>query len=167
MIFILLLLLIAYTVKINKKIERQHKIDKISFKEAIDLVNMPIVTFQNCGTKLNFVLDTGASSSVIDSDILENCKYINRNKGANLSGIDGKFNKFPMILMKISYKNKIYLEEFVAADIKKAKDNIKKESGITIHGFLGTSFFTRYKYILDYDELIAYSKECYKELTKK
>ena len=35
---------------------------------------------------------------------------------------------------------------------------IKKESGVQIHGILGSLFFQKYKYILDFDSLKAYIK---------
>ena len=42
--------------------------------------------------------------------------------------------------------------------MKEAFGNIKKETGVTIHGILGSDFFTRYKYVLDFDKLIFYKK---------
>ena len=34
---------------------------------------------------------------------------------------------------------------------------MKKEYGVTIHGLLGTGFFQKYKYVLDFNEMVAYS----------
>ena len=45
------------------------------------------------------------------------------------------------------------------SDLDKPFNNIKKESGVTIHGILGNNFFKKYKYVLDFDKLIAYSKD--------
>ena len=44
----------------------------MSFKEAMDLVELPVVTFYNGDKKFNFLLDTGATISVINSNILDN-----------------------------------------------------------------------------------------------
>ena len=54
-------------------IERYHKKNDtttISFKEAMDLVELPIITFYNCNTKLNFLLDTGSNNSHINKKML-------------------------------------------------------------------------------------------------
>ena len=44
-------------------------------------------------------------------------------------------------------------------DMTAAFGSIKKETGVTIHGILGAKFFNEFKYVLDFKELIAYSKE--------
>ena len=43
----------------------------MSFREALDLVGLPIVTFYQGDKKLNFLLDTGANLSVINKAALE------------------------------------------------------------------------------------------------
>ena len=44
---------------------------KISFKEAIDLTELPVVTFISKGRKLNFLLDTGANNSILNASVAE------------------------------------------------------------------------------------------------
>ena len=46
---------------------RQSKRVNMSFKEAMDLVELPVVTFLNGKEKLNFLLDTGSNISQINS----------------------------------------------------------------------------------------------------
>jgi hypothetical protein len=46
----------------------------------------------------------------------------------------------------------------MSADISQTLIALKEEYGVTVHGLLGTGFFTKYKYILDFNEMIAYSK---------
>ena len=36
--------------------------------------------------------------------------------------------------------------------------SIKNETGVTLHGLIGNSFMQKYKYVLDFDEMVAYSK---------
>ena len=59
----------------------------------------------------------------------------------------------------MSYKDKDYEYPYVMQDMKAAFGSIKKETGVTIHGILGAKFFNEFKYVLDFKELIAYSKE--------
>ena len=37
-------------------------------------------------------------------------------------------------------------------------DQVKAESGVNMVGIIGNEFFRKYKYVLDFDELVAYSK---------
>ena len=60
--------------------------------------------------------------------------------------------------MSVTYKNQVFEEEFGIADLDEAFSVVKQESGVQIHGILGSKFFERYKYVLDFKELIAYIK---------
>ena len=57
----------------------------------------------------------------------------------------------------LSYKDKEYSDTFRVLDMSKSFDSLKRDYGVTVHGLLSSSFFERYKYILDYNELVAYS----------
>jgi hypothetical protein len=46
----------------------------------------------------------------------------------------------------------------MVVDLKDAFDNIKSEHGVTIYGILGSDFLSKYKYILDFKDNIAYIK---------
>ena len=54
---------------------KQSKRVNMSFKEAMDLVELPVVTFYNGDKKLNFLLDTGSNISQINSSILPLLDY--------------------------------------------------------------------------------------------
>ena len=79
---IIILVTIIFIAYIVNKIETTKKEinSRISFKEALDLTSLPIVTFENNGRKINFLLDTGASKSIINVRELSTCKYENAGK---------------------------------------------------------------------------------------
>lgn len=129
----------------------------MSFRETMDLCELPIVTFINNGKKLNFLLDTGASKSVIHSGALEGLTYRDTNKSGDIYGIDGKRRDASFINMSIGYKGKDYDEEFQSIDMSIPFSNLKADFGVNLHGILSSTFFQKYKYILDFDELVAYS----------
>lgn len=137
---------------------RQEKLDKMSFKEAMDLCNLPVVTFVNNGKKLNFILDTGAETSVINKSTLEALEYTKTNKTIELYGIEGNTQTVNIINISIDYKCKSYVEEFQVVNLTPIFDKIKSQHGVTLHGILSSAFFKKYKYTLDFNELIAYSK---------
>ena len=65
------------------------KVGRISFRESMDLVELPIVTFMNNGKKLNFLLDTGASYSSINEAALEGLSYVETGETGFGMGIEG------------------------------------------------------------------------------
>lgn len=131
--------------------------DKMSFREAMDLTGLPIVTFKQGDKKFNFILDTGAYSSLIDSRVLCDLDYTPI-KGSSVGyGIDGKEHTMERVGIVLSYKDKNYSDVFRVLDMTTSFDSFKRDFGVTVHGLLSSSFFERYKYVLDYKELIAYS----------
>jgi hypothetical protein len=132
---------------------------KMSFKEAMDLTELPVVTFL-CGTnKLNFLLDTGSNSSYINTSILSNIPNKQTDLKFNHIGPEGNVIKDSVYLLEIKYKDKEYQEQFCGTDLNAAFSLIKEESGVQIHGILGNQFFEKHKYVLDFANLTAYTKK--------
>lgn len=159
-IFIIFVVIVSIVI-INDLINyyKKHKKINISFREAIDLVGLPIITFYNEGKKFNFLLDTGATISVIDSNILNDFLHEKLEKDGTLFGMEGHKIDVSYIKADLVYKDKIYKEEFQVVDMSAPFNEIKAESGVKLSGILGNIFFTNYKYVLDFNSLIAYSKK--------
>ena len=70
-------------------------------------------------------------------------------------------NKINVSYIKASliYKDKTYEENFQVVDMTASFNAVKAESGVTLSGILGNSFFKKYQYVLDFNSLIAYSKK--------
>jgi predicted aspartyl protease len=137
----------------------QDKKSKMSFKEAMDLVELPVVTFYNGNTKLNFLLDTGANQNVVNSHILDSLKYKKIEGNGSIFGMEGTAVEVDYISMEFVYNNNLYTSTFQVVDMQEAFDRVKQESGVQIHGILGSLFFQEYEYILDFQSLVAYSKK--------
>jgi hypothetical protein len=153
-ILVLVVVFIANTIDDMRKRSNS----KISFKEAMDLVELPVVTFYNGDKKLNFLLDTGSNVSYINSSIIPLLVHEKTDKEMNTIGIEGNKVSNQFCKMSVTYKNLVFEEEFSIADLDEAFSVVKQESGVQIHGILGSKFFERYKYVLDFKELIAYIK---------
>lgn len=154
---ILLVLLLATSVNIIEKIVKEKK-DKISFKESMDLTDLPIITLYNGKTKINFLLDTGSNLSHINRSYLSNLEYQDLNVEQDTIGMEGSKVTSKVCKIQVFYKENRYEEEFVASDLDNAFNTIKQESGVQIHGILGNKFFEKYKYVLDFSNLTAYVK---------
>lgn len=144
--------------KIINKILNIHP-NVMSFKESLDLAELPVVTFYQGDRKINFLLDTGSNNCIIDSSFLKNIHHTLVNQKTNLYGLEGNAQKAGVCVIKMSYKNREYEYPYIVQDMSGAFGAIKKETGVTVHGILGSKFFNEFKYVLDFDELIAYSKE--------
>ena len=160
--FIIILVIIALIAYIVNKVESTKKElnSRMSFKEALDLIELPIVTFYQGDKKLNFMLDSGSNLSIIDINAVNNLKlkHTKLNKVNSIIGINGETRNAGFINLKFSYKHMNFDYDFQYLDLSNVVDSLK-QNGITIHGILGNQFFIKYKYILDFNDLIAYSKK--------
>lgn len=130
--------------------------DVMSFKQSMELCDMPIVTFYIGDRKLNFVLDTGCVQSMLDADVIDKYKLdINYTKETfEVWGANGKCSTDKMGVLCLYYNNKKFEETFVCSStIKHTFSWLKQNKGVTVHGLLGSNFFNTYKYILDFNKL--------------
>lgn len=132
---------------------------KISFGEALDLTGLPIVTFTQGEHKLNFLLDSGANKSVINSDHLKALRHTPTGEKCTVFGMEGNSVETYFTTIPFTYKNRSYTEEFQVVDLNSAINQVKVESGVNFIGIIGNSFLQKYKYVLDFDENKAYTKK--------
>ena len=159
-IVVILLAVILLAIIINGAEDycRQKKRENMSFREAMDLVELPVVTFYNKDAKLNFLLDTGSDLSYINKSILPSLKYKEVNESRNIISVGGNSQTLGCCDMTVTYRNQKFIDRFYISDLDEAFRTIKAETGVQIHGILGSKFFAKYKYILDFESLVAYSK---------
>lgn len=132
------------------------KSSEISFREAMDLTELPVITFYNGDKKINFLLDTGSNISYLNESIVSSLVTESTGEESNIIGIEGNKVNCKICKMIIRRKNQKFEEKFSIADLDKAFSIVKKESGVQIHGILGSRFFEKYKYVLDFKDYIAY-----------
>jgi len=131
----------------------------MSFQSSMDLTELPIVTFYQGNKKINFLLDTGATCCTIDETYLKELKYTMLDMETNQYGIDGQKVTCKTCNIDITYKDKGYHCPCIIRDLSDIIKSIKQESGITLHGIIGTNFFSSFDYVLDFEKYIAYSKK--------
>lgn len=132
------------------------KNSEISFREAMDLVELPVITFYNGDRKINFLLDTGSNISYLNKSVVSSLVVESTGEESNIIGIEGNKVNCKICKMIIRRKNQEFEEEFSIADLDKAFRTVREESGVQIHGILGSRFFEKYKYVLDFKDYIAY-----------
>lgn len=132
----------------------------ISFKEVFDLIGFPIITFTQNGKKFHFLFDTGTNHNIIDSSILKYLDYekVPSSEINTLSGMDGIKHEVGLCNITLYYKDQAYPFTYLSKDLKKTFALFKKDFGIQLSGMVGTEFFAKYKYVIDFKDFIAYSK---------
>lgn len=158
-----IIIVVAWAILLIISINSLYQIDKknkskISFKESMDLTELPVITFMSDNTKLNFLLDTGSNTSFINESMVKslNCKMLNT--VSEVIGIEGKKIKNNNCELQIKYKDYEFNTQFNIINLDESFNLIKQESGVQIHGILGSLFFQKYKYVIDFESLIAYTK---------
>ena len=157
---IIICLIVAGIAFLINGIEESNK-KRVPFDTSMDAVYLPIVTFaikdkDLKDTNINFLIDTGANGSVINSGILDNYNYQKSNKTGSIFGMEGNKQEISYANMKFSLNDKKYSEEFQIVDMNNSFDNVEKENGITIHGILGNTFLVRYGYVIDFKDFKFY-----------
>lgn len=135
------------------------KPNAISFKQTFDLTNLPIVTFKQGDKKFNFILDTGASDNIIDSNILPQIDHRLLNLESDIYGMEGHKSVVKLCSIVLSCNNTNFEYNYLICDMSDAFGYIKKSSGVNVHGILGSKFFNKFQYILDFKDLTAYCKK--------
>ena len=129
----------------------------ISFKETLETIGLPIVALKVNGRKLNFVLDTGASTCVLNKNSIEGLDYKKlSNEGALITRATGNTFDGPIGLFDLEYSGNIYETKFYINDISAALDEIKKQTGATVDGLIGSDFMSDNSYIFDFKDYVAY-----------
>ena len=141
------------------RIFKNKKRGVISFGPGFALTELPVISLYQDGESFNFLLDTGSNDSIIDSNILNRIKYTESDKKNSLFGMEGNKQDVHICNIVLSYDGIDYPYEYNIVDMKLPFGNIKAETGVTLHGIIGSKFFNKYKYVLDFDKLVAYSKK--------
>lgn len=151
---VLFVLIVVTIVNIIEDTINKNK-SKISFKESMDLTELPVVTFYNGSNKFNFLLDTGSNNSIINESVLKIIKHNKIEESVETIGLGGSMQSL-LCSIKFYYKEKEFEDVFTIANMDEQFNIIKQEDGVTIHGILGSKFFEKYKYVLDFKDLVAY-----------
>jgi predicted aspartyl protease len=152
-------LFVALFVTFFEDLKRSNR-KRISFKEAMDLTELPVVTFIGRGRKLNFLIDTGANNSILNESVVNKMKLkCEEFEGVetNTAGGNINLNKVTNLTIKFDDKRE-YNECFLISNMDEAFNSVKEETGVMIHGILGSNFFAKNKYIIDFDSLALYVK---------
>ena len=122
-----------------------------------------IVTCKDDGgnvRNLCFMIDTGATESILFSfvyDLFKNSFKRIDDQGSVMS-IDGTTYDTPLVQATFNFENEAYTGSFLIFSVSDAIKSIEDESGVQIHGVIGTRFLVENKWILDFEKCKITSK---------
>lgn len=159
-IVILAVVIIAWIVNLFGVGDRKPQFDTISLKESMDLCNLPVVTFMNNGNKFNFVLDTGATENHVSKSAMSNMVGEASDRQIQVQGFTGSAEANQGRFVDLIYKDRVFTTEiFVSPALDQSFAEIKQNLGVQLHGIIGSAFLKEHGYVLDFFDLIAYSKK--------
>lgn len=130
-----------------------------SLAYGLNKIRLPIIPIKVKEKYLCFIIDTGSTCSLIDSNVIEYFKDIITPVGDyNICGIDGTKHKVNVVTLPFSFEGLTYSPKFCVKPLLDASKDIETESGIQIHGLLGTDFLLENKWIIDFNKLEITSK---------
>jgi predicted aspartyl protease len=131
---------------------------RLSFTDNMGRLNLPVVSLTNNGQSFNFLIDTGATLSVIDSNALDKLAYTKVETIGSAYGVDGNIIPVEYARIELNHENTKFVDEFQIMRVN-GFDNIKKSDKIEIVGILGSTFLKRYDFTINYKDLIISAKK--------
>lgn len=128
-----------------------------SFRDALDLSGLPVIVCRYNDDKINLLVDSGSNRSLIDENFVKMLELKEAEDFiANVNTVEKQSKR---IELNIGFKDTERRVLFYSIDMSNLFDSIKKETGVTIHGIIGTDFLDKNKSIIDFEECIIYNKK--------
>ena len=120
---------------------------KYSF-QSWEKSDLPFITIDVQGHKLNMITDSAAAVSIIRKDVLNNLTYDRSSRSVNLAALTDESVNSEVVAIPININGKEVKTDFVVYD----SDDIAcfKKHGIIMDGLLGVEFFKATKGMIDF-----------------
>ena len=158
LIMIVAVFVIATIINGIEDYHAKNSLIRLSFTDNMGRLNLPIVSLTNNGQSFNFLIDTGATLSVIDSNALDKLAYTKVETTGNAYGVDGNIVPVEYARIELNHEKIKFVDEFQIMRVE-AFDNIKESNKIEIVGILGSTFLKRYNFTINYKDLIISAKK--------
>lgn len=124
---------------------------------GLQKTGLPLIITSGKLKNLCFLIDTGATHNILFNYVYEHFKDEFRLLGGkqNVMGIEGHYEETSIIEATFNFEGTDYTSTFSVLDATDAIMQVQEETGVQIHGVLGTQFLTENKWIVDFDKLIV------------
>lgn len=137
--------------------------DFFSFEDKFDESRAPTLIVKIFDKKYRFLLDTGANKNMLQKDFLkEMLKYspkhpIQQRDDLVTRDASGKQRNTYSTELVFKLRNMEFREEFMINEMKGVQD-FSNENNLNIVGILGTDFFDKYQWKIDFGKYIVWHK---------
>ncbi len=126
---------------------------KISLKNVLKLTHLPIIEVEVLNRHLSFIIDTGSTNSLLDAGIASSLEEVMHYTGKHkLQGIEGNAILSSQGSLPLTFCGKEYQQTFCIMPLQAPFEAIKNDTGIEVHGILGTDFLLANKWVVDFEE---------------
>lgn len=131
------------------------KVMEFSLTFGLGKTGLPLIVTSGRLKNLCFLIDTGATHNVLFSYVYEHFKdeFKTLDEKQNIMGIEGHYEETPTIEATFNFEGIDYTSTFSVLDATDAIAQVQQETGVQIHGILGTQFLVKNKWIIDFKEL--------------
>ena len=153
---ILLFLFISFFISCNAQENSFEGDGKVDF---IAVSKVPVVEGTINGKQAFFIVDSGASLSVLDDNQSDYFEFSTSKSNIAAAGYGGVASFGNASDVKLTVGGKRFNTDFKSQDLSKIVDLIRENDGVEISGIIGSDIMKDYHFIIDYADLtISISK---------
>lgn len=122
---------------------------------GLNKTGLPLIPIMVGNFGLCLIIDTGATISLIDSDVAERLgELVTRSdKGRLILGVDGQYKRAETsINMTFNIDKHLFTHSFTCKPLFDSLIRFKLESNILVHGILGCDFMIKNKWTINLDK---------------
>lgn len=125
---------------------------KFSLTLGLQKTGLPLIISSD---NLCFLIDTGSTHNTLFGFVYEHFKdrFKVLEERCNIIGIDGVQHEAPTIEATFNFEGMNYTSYFAVLNASEAVMQVQEETGVQIHGVLGTLFLVENKWIVDFEQL--------------
>ena len=125
---------------------------KFSLTLGLQKTGLPLIISSD---NLCFLIDTGSTHNTLFGFVYEHFKdrFKVQEERCNIIGIDGVQHEAPTIEATFNFEGMNYTSYFAVLNASEAVMQVQEETGVQIHGVLGTLFLVENKWIVDFEQL--------------
>lgn len=121
--------------------------------DFIAVSKVPVVEGTINGKQAFFIVDSGASLSVLDDNQSDYFKFLTSSSNIAAAGYGGVASFGNASNVKLTIGGKKFETDFKSQDLSKIVDLIRENDGVEISGIIGSDIMKDYHFIIDYSEL--------------
>lgn len=126
---------------------------------GLQKAGLPLILTSGKLKDLCFLIDTGSTHNSLLDFVYNHFKdeFKLLEETFRTMGIEGQYKETPIIEATFNFEGKDYTSTFSVLDASEAIKQVQEETGIQIHGMLGTQFLLENNWIMDFE---TYNVKC-------